>query len=339
MLDRMQRVIRSWLVLALLGGTAALRGDKIGDIEFYGYKGLDPAKVRAALPIHEGGEYSDKVKEQVREAVTRAIGKPPSDVAIVCCDEKSRRLVFIGLPGESLKKLTYNPQPEGKEKLPKEIFDLRGRVDEGLFNLIRNNTPGRNEDDSNGYFLVNDPAVRALQMQFHDWAVQHEAEVLSVLEHSASRDDRRVASEAAGYIGQSGEQIQALTRATRDVDEDVRNNATRALGVLLRSKAKVAAQIAPDNFIAMLSSGTWSDRNKGGMVLFQMTETRDSELLAKIRASAMDALIEMSKWRRFNHAFMSRLILGRVAGLPEDRIKMLAMNGPVSEIVDAATKR
>ena len=61
----------------------------------------------------------------------------------------------------------------------------------------------------------------------------------------------------------------ALRRAARDPDDEVRNNATRALGVLVRSNRALAASIPPDTFIEMLNSGTWSDRNKAGMLLME----------------------------------------------------------------------
>lgn len=91
---------RAWLLLASIAAAApALAGDRIGDIEFFGYKGLDVATIRKTLPVHEGDEYSDRAKYRVRQAVERVTGKEPTDVAAVCCDEKGNRLLFIGLPG------------------------------------------------------------------------------------------------------------------------------------------------------------------------------------------------------------------------------------------------
>ena len=55
--------------------------------------------------------------------------------------------------------------------------------------------------------------------------------------------DRRVASDAMGYARQSREQIVAVVRAARDLDDEVRNNATRALGVLVRSNPALASSM------------------------------------------------------------------------------------------------
>lgn len=79
-----------------------------------------------------------------------------------------------------------------------------------------------------------------------------------------------------------------------------------------------------------------TDRNKGTALLAQLTAGRNSELLAKIRSVALDSLVEMVSWRRPSHAYFARMVLGRVAGIPEDRLKVLAWNGPVDPIIKAA---
>jgi len=327
-----------WLFPILLGCAPAFAGERAGDIEFFGYKGIDVAKVRRALPVHEGGEYSDRTKDLVRKAVAAAIGKDPTDVAAVCCDERGNRLLFIGLPGASYKSFAYNAEPTGKQRLSADILGLYERADHALEAAVRKGGHSAEEDDSKGYALVNDPAARTLQLEIHEWAVAHERELLAVLEFSAAVEHRRVAGDALGYAGQSPEQIRALVRAARDPDDEVRNNATRALGVLVRSNAALADRIPPDTFIAMLNSGTWTDRNKGAALLEQLTAGRNAALLAKIRSLALDSLIEMASWRRMAHAYMARMVLGRVAGIPEDRLEKLALNGPADEIVEAISR-
>ena len=150
------------------------------------------------------------------------------------------------------------------------------------------------------------------------------------------KGQRRIASDAMGYARQSREQKLALVRAARDPDDEVHNNATRALGVLVRSNGALAAEIPPDTFIEMLNPGTWTDRNKGNSLSVGLTAARDPELLAKIRSIAMGSLIEMASWRSPSHAFFARMVLGRIAGIPGDRLKPLAWNGPVDAIIEAA---
>jgi hypothetical protein len=67
----------------------------------------------------------------------------------------------------------------------------------------------------------------------------------------------------------------------------------------------------------------------------QLTAGRNSDLLAKIRSVALDSLVEMASWRRPSHAYFARIVLGRVAGLPEHRLEKLGWSGPVELIIKA----
>lgn len=213
---------------------------------------------------------------------------------------------------------------------------LYRRLERAIEAAVRRGGQAAEEDDSNGYALVKDATARSLQLAVRQWAIKHEQELFRALEFSSAIEDRRVASDAMGYARQSRGQILALVRAASDPDHEVRNNATRALGVLVRSKAALASEIPPDTFIEMLNSGTWTDRNKGASLLMELTTGRNSDLLAKIRAGALDSLVEMSSWRRPGHAYFARMVLGRLAGLPEDHLKELAWKGPVDAIIGAA---
>jgi hypothetical protein len=268
-------------------------------------------------------------------AVAAAIGKEPTDVDPVCCDDKGNTVLFIGLPGASSKAFAYNPESEGNERLSAYIMKIYSRLDRAIEEAVRNGRPGAEEAYSNGYALMKDPTARSLQLAVRQWSLKHERELFRVLQVSSSAKDREVASDALGYARQSREQILALVRGARDPDEEVRNNATRALGVLVRSKPALASEIAPDTFIEMLNSGKWKDRNKASSLLMQLTQARNSDLLAKIRSTAVDSLIEMASWRDASHAYFARIVLGRVAGLPEDRLQTLAWNGPVESIIKA----
>jgi hypothetical protein len=89
----------------------------------------------------------------------------------------------------------------------------------------------------------------------------------------------------------------------------------------------------------MLNSGVWSDRNKSAGLLLELTAGRDADLLAKIHAQALDSLVEMASWRRESHSLRARIVLGRIAGLPENEVKKLAWDGRIDAIVDAIHRR
>src|SRR5207245_130573 len=111
------------------------------------------------------------------------------------------------------------------------------------------------EDDSKGYSLAADPELRSRQLAMREYALAHADLIIQVLESSSDGQQRIVASELLGYAQQSQAQLVALAKASRDSNDEVRNNAVRALVVLARSDPKVAAQIPAAEFIAMLHSG------------------------------------------------------------------------------------
>jgi hypothetical protein len=326
------------LIAVLLPGAQAFAEERISQIEFFGYKGLDAETLRRALPVREDDPRIDAVEQNIRNAVVASIGKEPTDVAILCCDESGAHLVFIGLPGASSKPFAYYPAPGGKARLSASIATLYARLDKAGEAAARKGGDAAEEDDSKGYALIKDPAARSLQLALRRWAVNHEDQIFRVLNDSSDAYHRRVAADALGYSRQSRRQILELVRASRDPDDEVRNNATRALGVLARAFPSILRDVPLEPFIEMLNSGKWSDRNKSAALLVSLTAGRDPTTLALLRARALDSLIEMASWRRASHACFARMLLGRIAGLPEQQLNDLTWNGPVATIIEAALR-
>jgi hypothetical protein len=69
--------------------------DVIGSIDFYGYQGLNVARLRAALPVQVGSTLTKQTKPMIEKAVAKVTGEQPTDVAQVCCDPKGRSLIYI----------------------------------------------------------------------------------------------------------------------------------------------------------------------------------------------------------------------------------------------------
>ena len=88
----------------------------------------------------------------------------------------------------------------------------------------------------------------------------------------------------------------------------------------------------------MLNSGVWPERIKAASLLATMTSPRPPGLLDELRRESLDSLVEMAAWRRAGHAYFSRIVLGRVAGIPESQHQMVAEEGPVEVIIEAASK-
>jgi hypothetical protein len=321
----------------------------LGEIEFFGYKGIDVQAIRAALPIHEGEMFpplwglaamamarsSQGFTRRIGEKVKQVTGREPTDVALVCCDSNRNSMVYIGLPGESSQSVEFNPAPSGDVRLPSEILKIDQQLGKATEEaILKGNSQ---EDDAAGYALPNEPAARKKALEMRECAVGHGALLFQTLASSSDANHRAIAARALGYGHQSNEQIDALVRAAFDSDDDVRNNAIRALAVLASAKLDLASKIPARSFIRLLRSGSWTDHNKAVWVLQSLSNRRDPTLLQQLRSEALDSLIEMARWRSEGHAMGARMILGRIAGIEEDRLAELMAKGQVDPILAALT--
>ena len=324
------------LALVLLAAAGLLHADDrhIGIIDFYGYAGLDVQKLREALPFHVGDRLPSKsVRDAAKVAYERAIGRGPVEFILVCCAEDGRSTLFVGMHEPGAPVPHFNNEPTGSVKLPAEAIRLYDRLMTATGEAVRKGRAG--EDDSHGYSLSEDPAARALGLKFHEYAVAHTEELYRVLAEYRDVKQREVAAEALGFAEESQRQIGALVHASFDPSDDVRNNAIRALGVLLGYDSKVVAQIPLEPYIAMLHSSDWLDRNKTIAVLDAITESRDPKVLAELRAQALTPLREMAQWRSRGHALGAILILGRMAGLDDSTSIMMSQSGKLDQLLKA----
>jgi hypothetical protein len=313
---------RRWPVLLLLAASTLFARDRIGEIEFFGYKGIDVESVRKALPVKVGDPLGPQTKQQVREVVRRVTGRDATDVAQVCCDKQGDTVVYIGLAGQSSRTFALNSVPTEKIQVSQELAALSQQMDEALFAAVRSGTAAE-EQPSPGYRLPKDPQARQATLAVRQYALQHEDELYRALESSSDAKQRAIAADALGFANRSERPIAALVHASRDANEDVRNNATRALLEMAQADPSVASQIPPDTFIDMLWSGIWTDRNKASGLFWILTASRDPQLLARLHTEAFDPLTEIARWDA-DHAVAARMILGRIAGIPDTELFKLA---------------
>jgi hypothetical protein len=324
------------LVLMILVVSCAFGQEKpqrIGVIEFFGYSGIDLSRVRAALPFQEGDEFDlDKAEEKVtqaQQAVKHVIGHPATDISPTCCDKRNNWILVVGLAGKAL---TYNPPPKGTARLPGTIINLYERFGDALMEAVQKGAAV--EDHSKGYALSEYPPLRSTQLGIRAYAIKHATLLREVLKTSSDDQQRIVAAHVLGYTQQSKSQITALVHASRDANSNVRNNATRALLVLVESSnPKVAIDIPAEWFTELLLSGTSSDLNKAGFLLSSLTRSRRAEILGQLRKKeVLERLIEMARWR--THGDAARTILGRIAGVDEERLQHLVTAGNAEEIIE-----
>jgi len=169
-----------------------------------------------------------------------------------------------------------------------------------------------------------DPKVRALQLQFEEYAGKYEKELRNTLRNSQSAEQRAMAAYIIGYAPQKSKVIDDLQYALQDPDAGVRNNATRSLGafaVLARKNPDAGIKISPTWFIEMLNSLAWGDRNNAAVTLVTLTDNRDEKVLAQMKERSLRSLIEMAGWKHLPHALPAYIILGRVLGMKEQDLQ------------------
>ncbi len=308
----------------------------VGEIEFFGYAGLNLERIKAALPLREGDALAIQdfpaTKEKINQSVKHETDHDTTSIAFTCCDNHGNLIIFVGLPGASTRLAKYNTAPKGSARLPRSILDLYERAMD-LNAEAAQKQPG--EDRSKGYGLSAYAPMREVQLSLRRLALQNARLIRQVLRSTADSGERQAAAYALGYAQQSRTQILALVKASHDVDDTVRNNAVRALAVLASSSERASAWIPARDFARMLNSGVWVDRNKAGALLNALSRHRSPELLRTLRSEALDSLLEMAHWRNRGHALDAWMILGRIAGIEEGRLQQLAAAGDVDTIVRA----
>lgn len=308
----------------------------IGEFAFFGTDGINVQKLQSALPA-TGEELTtfDQVldfHERIDQAVNSALGHKPTDVAMVCCNNRGEDIVYIGLGGRNSVTISFVPAPKGRTYLSGDAMRLYEAEMEALSEAVRKGNGG--EDRSQGYALSKDSAARDKELAARKYALAHQQRVEQALQFCARPEDRQAAAWILGYALKSRKQIAALVRASRDEDQTVRNNAVRALSVMAESNSRTASEIPPDSFIEMLNSGVWTDRNKAGWLLTALSGNRNPKLLQQLKSTALPSLIEMAKWDP-GHAEYPRVLLGRIAGLEDAQIHQLIESGRVNEILAA----
>jgi hypothetical protein len=306
----------------------------IGEIEFFGYTGIDINKLRAELPFHEGDEFNFETAEEkfskTKDVAQRFTGRPPTDINATCCDNWGNWIIFIGLSGASTR---YAPRPKGTIRLPSNIIALYDRYMNAVMEASQKGAA--TEDRTSGYALTEYPPLRSIQLEMRAYAESREALLSKVLATSSADQHRIAAAALLGYTRQSGTQLTALSRATHDSNSTVRNNATRALLVLAESSQEIAAQIPAEGFVQLLSSGTWTDLNKASGLLMIITQRRNPKVDALLRQKeTLERLIEIARWRT-GHADAARFILGRLAGVDEGRLRQMIESGQFESIISS----
>ncbi len=256
-------------------------------------------------------------------------GSPPTGAV--------QSIVYIGIREAGAPKVCFRPEPIARIALPDEVVAAYEAFKKSRRASLRRGD--WSEDDSHGYALLGDEATRALQKQFVPLAERHFDRLAEVLRTANSAKQREMAATVLAFAGDKTKVAAELAAAARDPDRRVRNDATRALGVILnyaRQHPELAIAAPVEPYLDLLQSLQWTDRNKAMFVLLELTEDGDASLLHQLAEHSLPALVEMARWSTEGHAVMAYLLVGRIAGLTDTELIAAWRDGKREDVIARA---
>ncbi|MET0464337.1 MAG: hypothetical protein ABW007_14325 [Chitinophagaceae bacterium] len=312
------------LLSFFFAGSLYAQSDRLGMIEVYGQSGANLSAIKTAIGIMEGDLIEGSVfnKTEIERRIKTVTGIRQADVSLICCEEgKGRSILYIGVTDQRLQRVQPDSDPSGAVKLDSFILETYDRY----INVLREAVLAgqATENDEQGHILLEYPPAKPIQDSLIVYAVAKLPLLKRVIRNSKFSDHRRAASWIIAFAIDKKEITTDLLLASNDKDETVRNNATRALAVIARyanQHPTAGINISAENFILNLHSIVWTDRNKSVMLLEALTANRDRSVLNEIEKKSLPQIIEMARWKNPGHAMFAFIILGRIAGIPEEEI-------------------
>lgn len=324
-----------WL-LASLALPIGVGPDTLESVDLYGLRTVSGELVRTAVGLAAGDPTPDSL-EPSRTRLLRVPGVAAVDVSAVCCGERGGSILYVGIREDGTPPLTFRSAPSGEARLPDKVVELGARFDAALLEAFRRGATA--EDVSQGYAVSSDSMVRSIQEKFLDVARSDFDTLVAVLRTSADAAHRALAAQIVAYGPDKPTVVRELLHASRDPSESVRNNATRALALLARwaqQNPQAGLSIPVDPFADLLNSVSWTDRNKGVLVLVPLTADRRPWLLAELRARVLPSLVEMARWSNPGHALGPYIILARIAGVEDGEAFEVWQAGDREKIIERA---
>jgi hypothetical protein len=319
----------------------------IAFVETYGLHRVDRQRVLDVVNLRAGDQPPRSVQwKAITGRLERISGVKRAAIVVVTVPFESdkggtvgRPIVYVGVQESDQPDVQFRPAPTGNVTLPAEIIAIHKDFERAFLASIKQND--FSEDDSNGYALMGNAAERAIQRKFPALADQHYERLVDVLNNSKHADQRAMAATFLGYASDKKRAVSDLVTGTRDANELVRNNAVRALSILMkyaRAHRDLGIDVPTDWCLDLLESLTWTDRNKALAVLDAATADHDAALLASLRQRSLPALVEMSHWNAPGHGLMTFLLVGRIAGLTDPEIYQAWKAGKRDEVIERAVK-
>ena len=335
-LDASNLKVRNTLGLSLLLAAVCAAQPRIGVIDFYGLHKVPESKVRQAVGVREGDPLPSS-KGDAEERIDTIPGVIESHLEAVCCDS-GRMILYIGVEEKGAHHFETREPPDGDVQLPSDIAATYQRF------LAASETAAHlgqtAEDLTHGHALSQNPETRVIEEEFTPIVDHNVADLRHVLHDSNDEEQRAVAAYIVAYGSNKRDVVDDLQYALKDADAGVRSNAVRglkALAVLSQKNPEAGIRIEPTWLIEMLNSLSWSDRSQALGVLQILTAKPDQDMLDQLRDRALDSLVEMARWKSLAHALPAYILLGRVAGLPDDQVQQTWSRGDRESVIAQAT--
>ncbi len=300
----MSECCSAFLVLVCFLSAAHAGDAAIASVETYGLRHVSRKAVLDAVGLHEGDAVPDPERQKaIIEQLKKVSGVKRAAIVVITVPFETptggtvgRPIVYVGIQEADRPDVQFRPAPTGDVTLPPEIVSLYADFERAFLASIKENN--FSEDDSNGYALFGNAALRAIQRKFPALADRHYERLVDVLTNSREADQRAMAATFLGYASDKKRAATDLVLGTRDPNELVRNDAVRALSVLItyaHAHRDLGIHVPTDWCLDLLDSLTWTDRNKAMAVLDAATADHDAALLANLRTRSLPTLIEMSR--------------------------------------------
>lgn len=335
--------MKLWFVSALVFCAAASAANitpRIASIEIFGNQRISTQKIRNAIGAQPGGLLPS------RKGAEERIDKIPDIVAsrleAVCC-EQGNLILYVGVQEKGAPHFDVNAPPAGDAKLPVYLMSLY----DSLLTNIAASIRGQNADQdlTNGYSLMADPASRAIQEKMIPLVARDLKTLDQVARNSSDPEQRAAAAYLLQYSPRDPDSsrimIDALQWALRDSDSDVRANAERALNAVMvgaKLHPEQHIRIEPTWYVQMMNSVVWSDRRAASLALVALTDNGDRSTLELIRERALRSVVNMAGWHDLKYALPGFILAGRIAGLDKKQIQAAWLSGNRESVIDKARR-
>ncbi len=313
---------------------------RVGVVEVYGARKVSVQKIKSAVGAKAGDPLPSRGDAEDR--IDKIPGILTARVEATCCDQRNM-VLYVGVAERDEPHFEFHAAPTDAVALPVDVVGNYHAFLDAVADSLHSHHA--DEDLTNGYSLMADAECRRLQETFIASAASDLPQINQVLRASADGEQRTMAAYLLPY-GPRGPRtsktiVDGLQYALQDSDGAVRQTAMRSLqavavGAKLHPEQQVYIQ--PTWFVELMNSVVWSDRRGASLALVNLTENRDPDTLALLRARALTSVIEMARWHDLEHALPAFILAGRIAGLNEKEIQAAWVSGDREPVLKQALK-